>query len=383
MKKRFTGAAAFVLSASLLLSTACSKKDSKKKSDSDLNEDIVEVVEDYFKNLSDMSFKKVKKSVEDSAFGDLDLKSDEFDVLSAYLEKVEIEVTEADGKEKKGTGSATVSVTYVDLKTIVKDLDDSDDAEEYIDAINAKKAKTKEEEIELDMVYDDEWKIEDDTPVYDLLMDEFDTICENISGGAPVETDPTTMSTTEATTVPTTTEDTTTTTTTEATSEDSSTTGIQSPTGMQTLPSPGITDRHIKVGQDFLDTCGNHGFTYELSQGNEYDTYLLSLPADDMALIYCEFKDAATCDKYAEQLINQVVYTNMHMDKGETVSDEWDGNTHHIYSQNNSAYNGHSIDMFIYRDDTIMVFVAIDQFPQADVSIEYYELLDELGVWKL
>ena len=108
MKKRFTGAAAFVLSASLLLSTACSKKDSKKKSDSDLNEDIVEVVEDYFKNLSDMSFKKVKKAVEDSAFADLDLKSDEFDVLSAYLEKVEIEVTEADGKEKKGTGSATV-----------------------------------------------------------------------------------------------------------------------------------------------------------------------------------------------------------------------------------------------------------------------------------
>ena len=383
MKKRFTGVAAFVLSASLLLSTACSKKDSKKKSgDSDLNEDIVEVVEDYFKNLSEMSFKKVKKAVEDSAFSDLDLKSDEFDVLSAYLEKVEIEVTEADGKEKKGTGSATVSVTYVDLKTIIKDLDDSDDAEEYIDAIQAKKAKTKEEEIELDLVYDDEWKIEDDTPVYDLLMGEFETICENISG-SPVQTDPTTESTTEATTAPTTTEDTTTTTTTEATSEDSSTSGTQAPTGMQTLPSPGITDRHIKVGQDFLDTCGNHGFTYELSKGNEYDTYLLSIAADDMALIYCEFKDAATCDKYAEQLIDQVVYTNMKMDKGETVYDEWDGNTHHIYSQNNSAYNGHSIDMYIYRDDTVMVFVAIDQFPQADVSIEYYELLDELGIWKM
>ena len=109
MKKKIAGISALVLSFSMILSSCSLFGGSKKKDedDSDLNEDIVEVVEGYFKTLSKGNVKKLDKYTEDTAFSATeDYSVDQTAAFLAFAGKIKCSVEEAEGSEKKGEGTA-------------------------------------------------------------------------------------------------------------------------------------------------------------------------------------------------------------------------------------------------------------------------------------
>ena len=365
MKKKLMEITALVLTGALLFS-ACSSSDKKKDKDedeSDLNEEIVEVVDNYFGKLTDMSFSKITKYVEESSFSDLDLSSDEFDVLNAYLSKVTYEITETEAKEKKGTGKATVEVTFVDLEKAANSLDDID-AESLVDAIGAKKAKTKSEEIELDLSYDDEWIITDDAELYDLLMDSFEDIRSEI-GSKP---DVTTTETDEPTTTTTEEETTTTVLTPPDTSDPDS--------SYETMPDPGVVDRHIVSADELVSILKEWGFTVEEENANGVHAYYFIHDPDDIEFIYAEFDDPAMAKQYYEDFALQILAMDAAM-----FSDEWEGNTHHIYAKNIASQENHSYDFYLYRDSNSLLLGGIDEYPNADANEGYLELMQRVGLW--
>ena len=369
MKKKFMGIAAFMLSASLLLSS-CSSSDKKKDDEksSDLNEEIVEAVEGYFKQLTNMSLSKIGKYAEESSFENLDLNSDEFDVMNAYIEKVEYEITEADGKEKKGTGSATVEITYVDLEKILDSVEDAGDVDELVEAINAKKAKTKTEEIELDMSYDDKWIVADDAPVYDLLMEPFEDVSEALKGDsnpdvsiATDDSDPTTMSTTEATT-----------------SEEPTTTTSDEPVDTnETQPAPDIVARHILSADEIKSYLAEQGMKVEEENESGMIAYEFTNDPDDLSFIYAEFDDPSMCQMYFEQFCENVMALDGIM------ADEWQGNTHHFIVKNIQSMNNDTIELYLYRDETTLLFGGIRTAQGQDVPLEYYEIIEHLGLYDI
>ncbi|MBO4927518.1 MAG: hypothetical protein J5379_04625 [Clostridiales bacterium] len=371
MKKKFMGIAAFVLTASLLLS-ACSSSSKKeeKDSDSDLNEEIVEVIDKYFDQITDMSFSKLSKSVENSSFAEMDLKSDEFDVLNALMGKVKYEITEADGKEKKGTGSAVIELSYVDLKDVLKGLDDDADAEELISVIKDKKTKAVTEEVEIDLTYDKSWKIADDEPIYELITGSFDDACELISGSNGEVTVSTESTTHEAP------PDTSESTTEYTTTEDTTTTAAPTRSTYETVPAPAIVDRHILSKEDLKKVMTDYGMELDEEEDDDMYTLFAEGPAEDIQFIYAEFKDSALCQQYYEMFCAQLLDLDAEM-----FSDEWSGNTHNIYAKNIASEDNHSYDFYIYRDNNTILIGGIDEYPGADANEGYLELMQKLGLW--
>lgn len=369
MKKRFMGIAAFTLSVALLFSGCSSDKKKDDGDSSDLNEEIVEAVDGYFKQLTNMSLSKITKYAEESSFADLDLKSDEFDVLNAYIEKVEYEVTAAEGKEKKGTGTATVEITYVDLEKILDSVDDSSDVDELVDAINNKKAKTKSEEIELDMSYDDKWIIADDAPVYDLLMDSFGDVSKALKNGSNVEPDATV-----------TTDDTVGTTTEMTTSDEPTTTTVNDTEPVEThetQPAPAIVDRHILPADEIKSYLTEKGMYVEEENNNGMTAYEFTNDADDLSFIYAEFDDSSMCQMYFDQFCENVIALDGIME------DEWQGNTHHFIVKNIASMGNITLDLYLYRDENTLLFGGISSAQGQDAPIEYLEIVEHLGLYDI
>ncbi|MBO4687344.1 MAG: hypothetical protein J5636_02410 [Clostridiales bacterium] len=374
MKKRFMGMAAFMLSAALLFSGCSSDKKNDKDDSSDMNEEIVEAVDGYFKQLTNMSLSKIGKYAEESSFADLDLKSDEFDVLNAYIEKVEYEVTAAEGKEKKGTGTATVEITFVDLDKILDSVDDSSDVDELVEAINNKKAKTKSEEIELDMSYDDKWIVADDAPVYDLLMDSFEDVSDALKGGD----EPDVTTSTDETSG---TEETSGTTTEATTTEDptsASTDDTEPVETNETKPAPAIVDRHILPADQIKDYLTNQiGMAVEEESSNGMTAYEFTNAPDDLSFIYAEFDDPSMCQLYFEQFCENVTQLDGIME------DEWQGNTHHFIVKDIQSMGGCTLDLYLYRDENALLFGGISSEKGADAPIEYLEIIEYLGLYDI
>lgn len=366
MKRKLVRLVSLFVSAALLL-CSCSSSDSKKKKsgkdkDSDLNEEIVEVVDAYFANLSKFNIKKVQKSADNTAFAELDLSDEETDVMKAYLSKMSAEVTETNAKKKKAT--ATVELTTVNLGKSTKKLDEDAGVDELIDAIKSKKATTATTEVDLSLVLeDDEWKIESDDAIYDLIMSDFECVEDFIQ--APEVTTTTTEETTEVTT-----------TTTEMTTVETPAPGGK----METEPCPGIVAPHILPQKEFSKTCISHGFVEDVEDFGDFNVYDYFLDPDEMVLYYIPFEDKDIRDENYEMMEDVIIQEQFHMEMG-TISDSWSNNTHNIVSTNNSYWNGCTIDLYIYSDETTMAVGAILIFPQGDPSIDYYLCLQECGFW--
>ena len=373
MKKKLTTFAAMVLSASLLLS-GCSLF-SKDKEES--GNEATEVVEDYFKNLGKLNTKKMLKDTEDSVFAELELTDEQSEVMKAYFSKVKVEISEADLNEKKGKGTVTVSLTYVDLEEVSDDLDDDADISDLIDAIEAKKAPTLEEELDLSLVQndDEEWVLEDDADIYDLLMDNFDCVEDVLE---PAETTTEATTTTEAPT--TTTEATTTTeptTTTEITSETS-----DSDSGTNaTLPCPGIVDAHIVDPDTFHSVCESYGLDETVE--DNHGLILREYENEDSTLFitYANFGEnadgnqesiAEATDRFMEQLASLGTYT---------TTDEWKGNTHLISVSYTGINQGNNIDIYIYNDGVSFAIIGIVTMDGGVPVTVDDTILKDLGVW--
>ena len=368
MKRKVTSIMAFVLSGAVLL-TSCSLVGGKKSKKSDLNEDIVEVVEDYFENLSSAKLDKAAKLVSDSSFADLELSSDEEDILEAYLGTLEFEVTEADGDEDDEEGSATVSLTFVDLEEIIDDLDDDASADDVIDAITAKKAPTTEEEVELDLVYDDDWMIDSDKDVYKTLLGSFEDL--------PVEAaEPTTTTTEEPTT--TTTEEPTTTTTEEPTTTTQYSSDYYVETGRQLCP------KHICDSDAFLKIINDLGMDVD-DYSDAYSVYFEAALEDEvndeyMVIVdYIHVDDPADLEDYMDDL-DTYVFEYFEIYPEDVTHEEWYQNTHIIECDNMQYYDGNNARFVLYRDeDTFVLIIALTKTGVAFPS-EYDKVLKESGM---
>jgi len=400
MKKKIAGISALVLSFSMILSSCSIFGGSKKKDedDSDLNEDIVEVVEGYFKTLSKGNVKKLDKYTEDTAFAETeDYSADQTAAFQAFAGKIKCSVEEAEGSEKKGEGTASVKLTFVDAeKVAVEHTIDGGmvEADELISALEDKKAKTVKKEVEIDLVYDDGWMIEDDSPIYKVLVkDSFQDIADMLE----TVPEPTPIPTTEATTEATETTERETTPATSDPSQGSSETDDSDPSSstqdttkapdnnppFETQAGPGIGDRHIVSADEFDKIMKEYRFT---SNDESEDGYIMreyTIDADDMYVTYLEFEDSEELranQEFLDEMIDEILYEDLPLADG-TVSDRWDKNTHNVYSQKISSMDNHSIDVYVYRDATTVAIIAIDEYPDADVSVDYYMLIEKLGIW--
>lgn len=353
MKRKVTSIMALALSGTMLL-TSCSLVGSKKdKKKTDLNEDIVEVVEGYFSNLAKMKFDKVADVAEDTMWTELNPTSDEEDVLEAFLKKVEIEVTEAEGDEDDEEGSATFTMTYVDLDEIVDDLDDDADADDLIDAISDKKAPTAEEEIEIDLVYDDDWMIKDDSDIFETLVKGFESqeIADVIGGGA----EPTTTTTEEPTT--TTTDEPTTTTTDTPTTTTSPVSG-----GYYTEPTRTLYDKHIISADEILKIVNDLGMEiddYSDDYCTDFEASLFDDNGEYMIMVeYIGVKDKADFEDYLGGL-NDDIFSYFGCLESELSGDYWYQNGHYAYFETVAEMTGSSAEFFTYMDEDTYYAVII------------------------
>ncbi|MBR5938125.1 MAG: hypothetical protein IKZ90_07690 [Clostridiales bacterium] len=279
MKKKLSGVIATILTFALLLTSCASGSSSDKKKDDDkqkddLNEDIVEVIDDYFKALSGMSFGKLSKYTETTKFSDLELSSDESDIYNEYLSRIKYKIFSADGKEKKGKGSVKLKLTYIDIPRLMLDLDEQCTADDILEALNGKKVKTLKENVELEMVYEDSWKIKDDTLIYNLLIngsytDIHDALYPEDEPDVTTESteEPTTTTTEEPTT--TTTEEPTTTTTEEPTTtstEEPATTTTEAPTTTTEEPATTTTKETTKATESTTTPSSRKSYNKGLSE---------------------------------------------------------------------------------------------------------------------
>lgn len=404
MKKKIAGISALVLTFSMILSSCSLFGGSKKKDedDSDLNEDIVEVVEGYFKTLSKGNVKKLDKYTEDTAFAETeDYSADQTAAFLAFAGKIKCSVEEAEGSEKKGEGTATVKLTFPDAETIAAEhcIDGGlVQPEELISALEDKKAKTVKKEIDIDLVYDDGWTIEDDSPIYKVLVkDSFQDIVDMLDETSVPTPIPTSEATTEATTEATEPSEKETTPATSDPSQGGSETDDSDPSSstkdttkapdnnppFETQAGPGIGDRHIVSADEFDKLMKEYRFT---SNDESEDGYIMreyTIDADDMYVTYLEFEDSEELranQEFLDEMIDEILYEDLPLADG-TVSDRWDKNTHNVYSQKISSMDNHSIDVYVYRDATTVAIIAIDEYPNADVSVDYYMLIEKLGIW--
>ena len=384
MRRRTISFAAVFLSAALLISSCCGCA-KKKENESDLDEEIVEVIKNYGKAVKKLSIDKILDCAPDSDFETLDTDTEESEIFSALFKRVKLEVKETAAK-KKNTATATVEVTYVDLESVLNGFDGEADKESIIDAINDE--KTTKETVKVSLENDDDgWMITNDSSIYELLINGEADLSYYLHPLEPTETETHTPTTTEEPTTTTTEEPTTTESTTEESSQettppDDSTVPDSKPITetLNTKPCPGAADAHLMAPSELDKFLKDNGFKVDTSENDEYKTSLYSYAADDIFLIVIEFNNQAAADKYAKDMIEDMVYNNLEMQKG-TCTDQWMGNTHNIYSSHRQD-DDHSYDLYIYQKDNILVFGALDEYPNADISVDYIIWFEDIGLWK-
>lgn len=115
----------------------------------------------------------------DAAFADLDFKDEKAqEIMNLSLEKMSYEIGKISGSVKNESGTCDVTLTVLDMDTILDDLESGDGVTEdtLTDAIKDKKAPTAEAEITLNMEYDKEdkvWLVSDSEPLTDTFADAF------------------------------------------------------------------------------------------------------------------------------------------------------------------------------------------------------------------
>ncbi|MBP5491786.1 MAG: hypothetical protein J6Y08_02985 [Clostridiales bacterium] len=172
-----------LLTALVMLSgwtSGCKKKDSKKSGDKEELKKAEAVLDDFCAYLYKVKFSKIGKL--------LDGDSDNLDKLAGYMEsdfkeivqaasdriEYEIEVTSADTKKEEG--AATLVLTYFDTEDIEEDIEDAERISDVVEAI--KDAEEMELEFDIDLVYDDDWKI--DAKSADTVMDELYSFIDDV-----------------------------------------------------------------------------------------------------------------------------------------------------------------------------------------------------------
>lgn len=378
MKRKSLSIASLILSVSLLLSV-CVGCTSKKDKEADQNEEIATIFKGYEKQVKKLAVDKISKYASTSSIEFLDLDSDETEILTALLKKSKLEVTETKENKKKTSVTATVEVTYVDLESVLSNFDGQADKDSIIEAIGDEKANKETVDVVLKKEKDT-WKITDDTEIYELLFNGADNLDYYLNPLEPTTTttteEPTTTTTEEPTT--TTTEEPTTTTTEE--SSESSTSGSK-PTGetFATQPRPAETEEHLKSPAEIDKLFKSHGFDVETDMDDGYKMTFYSCDADDIFLYVIEFDNQKAADELAQEMIDSFLYEGLEMQNGE-ISDKWEGNTHNIYSVHRKGDN-HNYDIYIYQKGTILAIAGIDEYPNADVCVDYYKWLEEIGIW--
>lgn len=100
MRRRTISFAAFFLSAALLISSCCGCA-KKKGNESDLDEEIVDVIKNYGKAVKKLSIDKILDCAPDSDFETLDTDTEESEIFSALFKRVKLEVKETAAKKEK------------------------------------------------------------------------------------------------------------------------------------------------------------------------------------------------------------------------------------------------------------------------------------------
>ena len=64
-----------------------------------------------------------------------------------------------------------------------------------------------------------------------------------------------------------------------------------------------------------------------------------------------------------------------------TVTYTWQRHTHNVYSTRRKDDN-HNYDLYIYQKDDLLVIGGLDEYPDADICVDYLIWFEEIGLWK-
>lgn len=176
-------------------------KDSDKDIESVVTEFLDSVIEgdfadDHYKSslIDDKSFTKLK-------FWDADAE----ELMSLAFGKIEYEIGKIKGTEEDEEGTCKVTLTTIDLESILEELGDGYTSEDLEDAISDKKAPTEEQDIILGLEFDgEEWVISDLSDLVDAIGKPYEMITFSAPEPTVTETEPTPETPPEVTTVQTT-----------------------------------------------------------------------------------------------------------------------------------------------------------------------------------
>lgn len=127
----------------------------------------------YFKDIQKSSFSEndyKSKYARIDYFSLLEFADGAESAMNAALNKTDIKIEKVMGSPKEGTGSCDVTITTIDISSVLSDADNDWTAATSI--IGSKKAPTKDFDITIDLVYDissKEWIIDDTSPIVTVL----------------------------------------------------------------------------------------------------------------------------------------------------------------------------------------------------------------------
>jgi hypothetical protein len=148
------------------------------------SKDIEDAVEAYLDDMQEGAFTDDEYEsdyADDTPFVDLTFADEASQaIMDAGFEQMSYDITDSSGTEKSEEGTCDVTITAVDVESILKDLEDSGmDAATLLEAITDSDAPTEEYEITLDMTYDKdskEWLVSDSDPLVEILGDPYTEI---------------------------------------------------------------------------------------------------------------------------------------------------------------------------------------------------------------
>jgi len=127
----------------------------------------------YFKDIQKSSFSKNDYESEYARkdyFSELVFSDGAEAAMNATLSKTDIKIKKVMGSPKEGTGSCDVTITTIDISSVLSDADNDWTAATSI--IDSNKAPTKDFDITIDLVYDissKKWIIDDTSPIVTVL----------------------------------------------------------------------------------------------------------------------------------------------------------------------------------------------------------------------
>ncbi|HOO61650.1 MAG TPA: hypothetical protein PKV44_04400 [Bacillota bacterium] len=168
MKKNLLKVVGVVLAMTMVLS-ACGCK--KKEKESEDQKAVREAIEECLDAMKDGDFEGMDAYVVEgeNAFAAIETEGDDKDVWDAMMEKLEYEVSDIEADEDEEEGSATVTLTMVDMEAVIDDLDDGYEVDDVVSAIEDSE-DTVEEEVELTLIFDDEWFIESTEELLEVVV---------------------------------------------------------------------------------------------------------------------------------------------------------------------------------------------------------------------